>query len=208
MANDPGNGPSITARRDPGTGRSPRQTSPRLGGLKRGGFGARLLIAVSVAVAVAACVWVWQLEQRLDALETASGLRIEDLEGRIADTDEGRQQSAAQSDQRISELAKKVDALADEVDKLWASAWRRNQASIAELEKQIEKLRGTIADIERLGDDVSRLNLAVARLQKSVDGMREENAAERAALDAFRRTTNQKLLKIEDELAAAPAPAP
>lgn len=206
------------------------------GGRSGGGAGlvARLFIVISLVVAGVACAWAWQLQQEL---LTAQGVladyesRIGDLEDRLSDTDEGMNQSAAA-------MAVKIKELYSEVDKLWASAWRRNKAKIADLEKSssshasqlatlgktdkdysaqlkslaadIERLRNVAGDLEglvssakanqelleRLGDDVSRATLEVAKLQKRVQAGEEWQGS----VDGFRRQVNQSLLQLREQL--------
>ncbi len=213
-------------------------------GKSGGGAGllARLFITVSLAVAGVACGWAWQLQQELDSAEQLMARyeeRISDLEDRLSDTDEGMNQSAAA-------MAVKVKELYSEVDKLWASAWRRNKAAIAELEKSrdelnskvatltqtdskysnqlqalgtdIQKLRAVAGDLERLittadanqallerlGDDVSRATLELARVQKRMDTTEEWQAS----VDGFRKQVNQSLIQLRQSMSAAPSSAP
>ncbi len=97
-----------------------------------GGSGllARLFITVSLVIAAIACAWAWQLQGQLQQataqMEDYAG-RIGDLEARLSDTDEGLSQNTAA-------MAVKIKELYSEVDKLWASAWRKNKAKIADLE--------------------------------------------------------------------------
>ncbi|EGG29789.1 hypothetical protein IMCC3088_1333 [Aequoribacter fuscus] len=99
------------------------------------GLGARIFTAtfvfVALAVAVASVIWSWQLQQQLveaSHIMERHNERIMELEAALADTDEGLSQNAAQMAVRIKELY-------SEVDKLWASAWRRNKADIEALQK-------------------------------------------------------------------------
>ncbi len=227
------------ARRKPAGGGKPR---PPKGGRGGGGAGlvARLFIVISLVVAAVACAWAWQLQQELlkaNAVLEGYEARISDLEDRLSDTDEGMNQSAAA-------MAVKIKELYSEVDKLWASAWRRNKAKIADLEKSstshasqlatltktdkdysaqlqslatdIEKLRSVAGDLERLvssakaneallerlGDDVSRATLEVAKLQKRVQAGEEWQAS----VDGFRRQVNQSLLKLQQSTNTIPEP--
>jgi chromosome segregation ATPase len=220
-------------------GRPPRPSAPAA---KSGGSGllARLFITFALAVAGVACGWAWQLQQELDnagELLSRYESRISDLEDRLSDTDEGLNQSA-------TTMAVKIKELYSEVDKLWASAWRRNKASIEELQKSrdtlnsrvatlsetdkkyssqlqalgadLAKLRAVTGDLEkllaraesnqalleRLGDDVNRVTLDMARLQKRMDATEEWQAS----VDGFRRQVNQSLLDLRQSINAAAAP--
>jgi chromosome segregation ATPase len=157
--------------------------------------------------------------------------RIADLEDRLSDTDEGLNQSSAT-------MAVKIKELYSEVDKLWASAWRRNKASIEELQKSrdtlngrvaaladtdkkysgqlqalgadLDKLRAVASDLERLvasaqanqallerlGDDVNRVTLDMARLQKRMEATEEWQTS----VDGFRKQVNQSLLQLRQSI--------
>lgn len=245
---DIGNIPPIVPARDEVASRQNARKTGRGGrnGGSGGGGGAgllaRLFITVSLAVAGVACGWAWQLQQELDRAEVLMGryeARISDLEDRLSDTDEGMNQSA-------TAMAVKIKELYSEVDKLWASAWRRNKAAIADLEKSrdelnskvanltqtdskyssqlqalgsdITKLRAVASDLERLvttadanqallerlGDDVSRATLELARVQKRMDTTEEWQAS----VDGFRKQVNQSIIQLRQSIGAAPASAP
>ena len=214
--------------------RSGRKPSPPSSGGGGAGLLARLFITVALAVAGVACGWAWQLQQELDNAESLMvryEARIADLEDRLSDTDEGLNQSSAT-------MAVKIKELYSEVDKLWASAWRRNKAAIEELEKSrdtlngrvaaladtdkkysgqlqalgadLDKLRAVAGDLERLvasaqanqallerlGDDVNRVTLDMARLQKRMEATEEWQAS----VDGFRKQVNQSLLQLRQSM--------
>ncbi len=247
QAGDIGSIPPIVPARDEVVSRQNARKSPRggrNGAASGGGAGllARLFIAVSLAVAGVACAWAWQLQQELDGageLLARYESRISDLEDRLSDTDEGMNQSA-------TAMAVKIKELYSEVDKLWASAWRRNKAAIAELEKSrdalsskvatltqtdaayssqlkelgsdLTKLRAVASDLERLvttadanqallerlGDDVGRATLELARVQKRMDASEEWQAS----VDGFRKQVNQSIIQLRQSMGSAPAGAP
>lgn len=149
-----------------------RKTPPPSGG---GGMGlfARLLLVVTLVVAAVACAWAWQLQQELQKAQTIQRdyeARISDLEDRLSDTDEGMNQSAAAMSVKIKELY-------SEVDKLWASAWRRNKAKLEELEKSVKSQGGSIATLNKtdkeyssqlksLGVDIDKLRQVAGDLER------------------------------------------
>ncbi len=209
------------------------------------GLWARLFITISLVVAAVACAWAWQLQQELQRsalVQQEYEQRIADLEDRLSDTDEGMNQSSAA-------MAVKIKELYSEVDKLWASAWRRNKGKIADLEKassahgsqlatlgktdqeysaqlkqlgadlgklssvagELERLvqsaRANESQMEKLADDLNRLSLDMARLQKRV-GTNEEWVE---SINGFRKQVNRTLSQVQSQLSAlqsAPAPAP
>lgn len=204
------------------------------GGGGGAGLWARLFITLSLVVAAVACAWAWQLQLELERstqIQLSYEARIADLEDRLSDTDEGMSQST-------TAMAVKIKELYSEVDKLWASAWRRNKAKIADLEKSatshgstlaslqktdkdysaqlqtlavdmkalqavagdLERIQKTAtaseAQLERLGDDLNRLNLEFAKLQRRV-GVNEEWVESN---NNFRKTVNRNLSDLNTRL--------
>jgi chromosome segregation ATPase len=123
--------PSIVAEVD--EERRPSQTirrTPSSAGSTAGRVITATFVFVALAVALGSVIWSWQLQQQLveaSHIMERHNARIMELEAAIADTDEGLSQNAAQMAVRIKELY-------SEVDKLWASAWRRNKADIEALQ--------------------------------------------------------------------------
>ena len=245
--------PTIVATRDSdvapaGAGKAARggNGSPRTGGGGGAGFLARLFIALALGVAGVACGWAWQLQQQLELSEAAvQGYadRIADLEDRLSDTDEGLSQNSATMAVKIKELSAKAEENFKEIDKLWASAWRKNKAKIAALEKQsashdsklsstgksltavqgdlksaagdITRLKSVAGDLERLmssananqaevervADNLNRINLDLAKIDKRVAGNEEWVAS----INAFRRQINSALTELRADIQALEA---
>jgi len=174
--------------------RGGRPAAPAGGG--GAGLLARLFIVVALTAAGAACGWAWQLQQELDAAEGVLAnyeSRIRDLEDRLSDTDEGMNQSTAA-------MAVKIKELYSEVDKLWASAWRRNKASIEALEKTSSDQAGKLAtlaetdkqysgQLKSLAGDIAKLRSVAGEMEKLVASARANEALmERLGDDVSRAT--------------------
>jgi len=177
--------PSIVPTRDPVTprpvgGGSRKAAAKKTGGGKgnSGGSGsgplARLLLTVALVVAGIACAWAWQLQRQLEANRVeAEGYaqRIQDLEARLSDTDEGMNQNAQLQATKIRELDL-------EVRKLWDNVWKQanerltklendnaiqgkkitaNASSVTALEKQVKDAAGDIARLKSVAGDLERL---------------------------------------------------
>lgn len=203
------------------------------GGGERGGAGwlARLFIAVALLAAGGACYWALQLQGQLEQANAQMeryAKRIGDLEARLSDTDEGLSQNT-------EAMAVKIKELYSEVDKLWASAWRRNKAAIEELEKtsasqvrkvaaaektiaanetqlksaasDIARLKSVAGDLERLmasaranqtevervADNLNRINVELTRLNKRV-GDNEEWVN---SINSFRAQINRTISELQ-----------
>ena len=137
--------PSIVPTRDPvtprpaGGGRGAKKAATRKTGGGKGDSGgsgsgplARLLLTVSLVVAVVACAWAWQLQQQLEANRAEAAdyaRRIQDLEARLSDTDEGMNQNAQLQATKIRELDLEVRKLWDNVPVSGSPSWRMTTLS-------------------------------------------------------------------------------
>lgn len=202
--------PSIVPSRDTeprpatsraGNGKSGGSRDGRGPASARGGAGllARLFITVALVVAGVACAWAWQLQQRLEQadhqLASYSG-RLADLEDRLSDTDEGLSQNT-------EAMAVKIKELYSEVDKLWASAWRRNKANIEELQASSKSHGDSVASLKKSMTGVeSQIEDAAADLAKlkGVAGDLERLMASARANGAEVERVADSLNKINLEL--------
>ena len=193
------------------------------GGAGGTGLWARLFIVVALVVAAVACAWAWQLQQALDAADLQMrgyAQRIGDLEDRLSDTDEGMSQSSAAMAVKIKELYSEVDKLwaqrnlhrknlaeLEAKDKQLGSADSKAGKDLATLKEDIGKL-ATVADdlerllanagtneaqLERLSDDINRLTLEAARLNKRVT----TNEEWVESINGFRRQVNATLSQLQ-----------
>ncbi|MEH6592026.1 MAG: hypothetical protein V7746_17315 [Halioglobus sp.] len=157
-----------------------------------GGIWSRVFITVALVVAAIACAWAWQLQEELRQTSFVMEQyeeRIGDLEDRLSDTDEGLSQNTAT-------MAVKIKELYSEVDKLWASAWRRNKAKIEALEKQ------SAANTKKVASTASSLTADEARL-KSVAGdisKLKTVAGDLERLMASAKTNQREVERVADSL--------
>ena len=180
-----------------------RRSTDSNGGGGGAGLLARLFIVVALVIAAVACAWAWQLQQELDVAEHLMAqyeARISDLEDRLSDTDEGMNQSA-------TAMAVKIKELYSEVDKLWASAWRRNKAKIADLEKSRDSLSGQLTtltetdkryseQLKALAADTEKLRTVAADLERLVASAESNQALlERLGDDVSRATLDLSRLQ-------------
>ncbi len=105
-----------------------------------------LLIFTSVLIYLVVGVGAWWFHQegvKTKALLASSEARIAELENQLSATGEEMGESTIALKAKLEGIIKKTDTLWSEMDKLWASAWRKNQAEIKALYTQNE----TQADI-------------------------------------------------------------
>lgn len=80
--------------------------------------------------------WFYQQDIQNKALIASSEARIVELENQLSATGEEMGESTIAMKAKLEGLIKKTDTLWKEMDKLWASAWRKNQTQIKALSAQ------------------------------------------------------------------------
>ncbi len=78
--------------------------------------------------------WLYQQDSINRELIEASEKRIQELENQLSATGEEMGESAGAMRARLTILTEKTDELWKQMDKLWASAWRKNQTDIKKLD--------------------------------------------------------------------------
>jgi chromosome segregation ATPase len=83
---------------------------------------------------------LYSQQQSQLAFDSATA-RILELENRLSATGEEMGNSTVALQVKVTELANRLEELWQQMDKLWASAWRRNQSEIKDLTKVVEDNR-------------------------------------------------------------------
>ncbi|WP_286261305.1 hypothetical protein [Thalassotalea atypica] len=83
--------------------------------------------------------WFYQQDLQNKALLQSSERRIVELEKQLSATGEEMGESTVALKAKLEGLIQKTDTLWKEMDKLWASAWRKNQSEIKALVAQNKK---------------------------------------------------------------------
>ena len=103
-----------------------------------------LFTTIVLLVAVAACAASGYLynenEQNKNLLAKNEG-RIKILEDRLSATGEEMGNSTIELQIKLGELSTKTQELWDQMDKLWASAWRKNQQEIKTLNEDLKNVQ-------------------------------------------------------------------
>ena len=207
--------PSIVPTRDPvtprpaGGGRGAKKTATRKTGGGKGDSGgsgsgplARLLLTVALVVAVVACAWAWQLQQQLEANRVEAedyARRIQDLEARLSDTDEGMNQNAQLQATKIRELDL-------EVRKLWDNVWKQASERLTKLEndnaiqgKKITAGASSVTALEKqvkdAAGDIARLKSVAADLERIIASGKARQAEVERVADSINRV-NLDLAKL------------
>lgn len=124
-------------------------------------------------VFIAALIFSFVLMQQQSNEFMNAESRIADLESRLSTTDESVSQSSVALQVKVKELKDRTNELEKQMDKLWASAWRRNQNEIASHTKSIEMHGKSLKETVDILDDLQTLN---KRLEKDVGGLKKNSA--------------------------------
>ncbi|WP_299074873.1 hypothetical protein [uncultured Paraglaciecola sp.] len=121
----------------------------------------------------------WSFEQYKVLLHAQN--RITELENRLSATGEDMDQSAAALQVKVSELSAKTEDLWGQMDKLWASAWRRNQSEIGDLNKTVMTLKASSEKSTKTlqletADNNTALGLVQEQLESQASLLKQLNA--------------------------------
>lgn len=110
---------------------------------------ATFALILALGAGGAAVYLYMQLQTQLSLAQSAEA-RIADLENRLSATGEDLGESTVALQVKVSELSNRTEELWEQMDKLWASAWRRNQKELGDLttkvDEQVASLLSTTAN--------------------------------------------------------------
>jgi chromosome segregation ATPase len=110
----------------------------------------------------------WSVGQ-YKALQQAQN-RITDLESRLYATGENMDQSAEALQIKVSKLSVKTEDLWNQMDKLWASAWRRNQSEIGVLNKTVMAVKASSEkSIRTLSSETTDNNTIIGLVKEQLE---------------------------------------
>lgn len=113
----------------------------------------------------------WQNTTQSELLKQ-SELRIADLENRLSATGEEMGNSTVALQVKVTELSNRAEELWDQMDKLWASAWRRNQKDIKDLNQKF--LTGQANDKNARDKIATGATKSVNAVDKKFDSLQNE----------------------------------
>ncbi|MDF2176958.1 hypothetical protein P2G88_01655 [Aliiglaciecola sp. CAU 1673] len=103
--------------------------------------GGTFLGVIALLVALGACgggYWLFQQGELARQDLSKANNRISELERMLSATDAEMGQSTVALQAKVGQLSEKTEELWTQMDKLWASAWRRNQEEIQQLGTQLK----------------------------------------------------------------------
>ena len=113
----------------------PKGRAPAPSGGGGSAFTTVLLILILVALGLGG--WWFDMQNKTTQAQlSAAEARIQELEDKLSATGEEMGESSVVIKARLTDLTERTDELWKQMDKLWASAWRRNQADIKAIQTQ------------------------------------------------------------------------
>ncbi len=145
---------------------------------KSGGGGNGLWIALVAVVALAGVGGSYYLFQQLEVqkkIAADADNRIAQLERKLSATGEEMGESTVALQVKVSELTDKSQELWDQMDKLWASAWRRNQKEITDLGDKLNATENSLKkSITAVTEDISADQKKLSSLSNQLSGIADE----------------------------------
>ena len=102
---------------------------------------AKICLMLMPYVVLAGTGWYFYQQQvSVNSVVESSSQRIQQLENQLSATGEEMGESTIALKVKLEAIGEKTELLLSEMDKLWASAWRKNQKEIKELNSQSIKM--------------------------------------------------------------------
>ena len=177
----------------------------------------KTLLMLMPYIALAGTGWYfYQQQANVNQVIETSAERIQQLENQLSATGEEMGESTVALKVKLEAISEKTELLLSEMDKLWASAWRKNQKEIKELnstsikmalqqdkntsavsqqQSTLAELQGKLTEAEFSISAVSEQILAVSTLKDQVNKLSSEvnaldaNAKSRDKQQMFTATT-------------------
>lgn len=173
------------------------QRSANKGASEANSKGSSGLTIVAIIVALAACGasgFLYTLHVKNLALIDAKEQRLLSLENRLSATGEEMGNSTVALQVKVSELSEKSEELWDQMDKLWASAWRRNQTEIKSLSEEAKQSQRELTGlINTLKTQVSSNQSSIGATQQRIDSVNSKVSAQ--ANEMLSATVNQEAVQ-------------
>ncbi|MFK7159903.1 hypothetical protein V6U78_02470 [Marinospirillum sp. MEB164] len=134
-----------------------------------------------------------QLQAQIGDLEAALSDRLEELEVRLLETDEGLSQTG-------QTFRGRLDWADEEIHKLWRLANNRMRPAISELQEQVSPLP---EQITRLESAIQPLPNRVSQLQREQQALGERLSAQQSEAQEVQRRLQQQVQQVEQQMMEA-----
>lgn len=160
-----------------------------------------LLIAVIALGACGGCYYLYTLLEQQKNAASAAEQRIAQLENKLSATGEEIGESTVALQVKVTELSNRTNELWEQMDKLWASAWRRNQKEIADLGARVGNVQNAInASISNVADDVKAQNAEIGSVKTQLATLADEVLALNVQLEQAGNAREQSVRALTDKL--------
>ncbi len=154
-----------------------------------------LLLLISYAAIAGGGWYFYQQQLKLNSALNASEQRIQQLENQLSATGEEMGESTIALKVKLEAISEKTELLLTEMDKLWASAWRKNQKEIKELNSQSKKLAAQQSKntntVNAQSTATNELNDKITAVEFSIDAVSEQIVAANAIKDQISKLASQ-----------------
>lgn len=161
-------------------------------------------LVLLVLLALAASGGLFYLNHQQKQQLAAAEKRVSELESRLSTTGEELDQSAVALQIKVKELANKTNELWVQMDKLWASAWRRNQSEIKALDKKVlDQLSDSRKRSQQLQTDLGQLQTQIELFAEQSQQVTSQNAQYARLLQQLQQRQQQdskKIIALEENL--------
>ena len=148
-----------------------------------GGSGWGVFALLVAIVGCGAAGYLFTVTQKQNATLQNAEQRIQQLENKLSATGEEIGESTVALQVKVTELTNKTAELWEQMDKLWASAWRRNQKEIADLTDKVAR-------------DKKDLQESISQVARNVDGQKTQLATLKTSLD----TVTDEMLAVNVQM--------
>ncbi|WP_420933045.1 hypothetical protein ACOJR9_11115 [Alteromonas sp. A081] len=163
-----------------------------------------VLIALIALSACGGCYYLFTLLEKQKVIAERAEERIMLLENKLSATGEEMGESTVALQVKVNELNDKTSELWEQMDKLWASAWRRNQKEIADLGERVSKVQSTAnKDINAVSEDVDAQSATIGSLKNQLASVADELLAVNVRLEQTaddKAGTQQDVKNLADTL--------
>lgn len=139
----------------------------------------KALLLLMPYVALAATAWYFYQQQiNVTSSLESSSQRIQQLENQLSATGEEMGESTIALKVKLEAIGEKTELLLSEMDKLWASAWRKNQKEIKELNstsiKIVQQQDKTLEAMSLQSNTINELKDKITATEFSVNSVSEQ----------------------------------
>lgn len=185
---------------------TPRSTPPSQPPSSNGGGNGIwvTLVAVIALAACGGCYYLYTLLEQQKVVADQAEKRIMQLENKLSATGEEIGESTVALQVKVTELSNKTNELWEQMDKLWASAWRRNQKEIADLGDRVGNVQTALnKNVSAVADDVKTQAAAIGSVKNQLASLADELLAVNVQLEQAtndKQSAQQRVRNLTDKL--------